>query len=425
MNFRSTAPEAKTIKTLHFTPPREIALSGGHTLFASPKRDLDVIKLLFYWPTGTAAQPQPMLARAAQSLRLSGNKNLSAEQIQEGFEYWGASANPDVSLLSSTLVLQTQKQYLEESLKWLLEQGAEPVFPEHELSVFKQVENASLLRRMQTPRYWSSRLCLESVYGKKSADTSFAGANDIEALSAPALTNWFDGYLTFAGARLFASGDFGDAELSVVDRLIGSMIFKKAETAQQEPGSTGKPATIRHGMEHAQQVSLYMAKALPRMSMHEMQTASFVNMFLGGFFGSRLMQDLRETKGLTYGIGSGLSQASQGFTWYISGEMNSSNAEEAVEATREIMTGLAKNPPVGEELEKARRYASGQLRAGFDGPFSLPSKWQFLLQNNLPESYYATYMDRIWSITSDEISAFADNYLRPDSFTLALAGKLP
>jgi len=88
------------------------------------------------------------------------------------------------------------------------------------------------------------------------------------------------------------------------------------------------------------------------------------------------------------------------------------------------MLGLTSSPPVGEELEKARRYVSGQLRAGFDGPFSLPAKWQFLLQNNLPESYYATYMDRIWSITTDEISVFADNYLRPDSFTLALAGKL-
>jgi predicted Zn-dependent peptidase len=158
--------------------------------------------------------------------------------------------------------------------------------------------------------------------------------------------------------------------------------------------------------------------------MEAMQTASFVNMFLGGFFGSRLMQDLRETRGLTYGIGSGLAQASSGFTWYISGEMNSANADAAVEACQAIMTGLSTSPPTGEELEKARRYASGQLRAGFDGPFSLPSKWQFLLQNNLPENYYTTYMDRIWSITSDEISDFAYNYLRPDSFTLALAGNL-
>lgn len=424
MNFRSTAPEAKTIKNLHFTPPREIVLSSGHTLYASPKKELDVLKLVFYWPVGTALQPRPMLARASQSLRLSGNNNLSAEQIQEGFEYWGASANPDVALLSSTLVLQTQKQYLEESLNWLLEQGTNPVFPEDELSVFKQVENASLLRRMQTPRYWSSRLCYESVYGKNSPDTNFAGTEDIDSLAARNLTQWFEDHLAFSGAQLFVSGDFGDNELSVVDRLLGGFAFKNTGFAQEHPSNPGSPTTTKHAMEHAQQVSLYMAKALPRLNMHEMQTASFVNMFLGGFFGSRLMQDLRETKGLTYGIGSGLSQASQGFTWYVSGEMNSSNAEEAVSATREIMKGLSSNPPTGEELEKARRYASGQLRAGFDGPFSLPSKWQFLLQNNLPESYYATYMDRIWSITSDEISAFADNYLNPDSFTLALAGKL-
>ncbi|MBM3920134.1 MAG: insulinase family protein [Sphingomonadales bacterium] len=424
MNFRSTAPEAKTIKELSFVAPKEFTLSGGQSLFTSPKRDLGVIKLLFYWPYGTAHQSVPMLARATQTLRLSGNKNLSAEEIQEGFEYWGAAANLDVGLLSSTLVLQIQKQHLEQSLKWLMEQGAEPVFPEEELMVFKQVEVASLLRRMQTPRYWSSRLCFETLYGKDSADTRFANPKDIENLKATDLKNWFEKHLPFSGAKLFASGDFGDDERKAVERLVGTASALETPPALALPQNPEFNSNIRHNMDHAQQVSLYMGKALPRLTIHEMQTASFVNMFLGGFFGSRLMQDLRETRGLTYGIGSGLTPSAHGFTWYISGEMNSQNAEKAAEATRKIMLGLAGNPPVGEELEKARRCASGQLRAGFDGPFSLPAKWQFLMQNNLPESYYATYMDRIWSITSDEISEFADNYLHPDSFTLALAGKL-
>lgn len=424
MSFRSSAPEAKTIKTLTFVPPSETHLPGGISVTTGPKRDLGVVKLLFYWPTGTAAQPRPLLARAAQSMRLGGNKNLSSEQIQEGFEYWGASANPDVGLLSSTLVLQTQKQYLEETLKWLLEQGAEPVFPEHELSVFKQVETASLLRRMQTPRYWSGRLCLESLYGKTSPDTTFANPEDIDTLLQADLCRWHNQHLGFSSSRIFASGDFGVAELAVLERAMGTLVANPTKGEVTPANQPGEPTKIHHAMEHAQQVSLYMGKTLPRLTMEEMQTASFVNMFLGGFFGSRLMQDLRETRGLTYGIGSGLSQASHGFTWYISGEMNSANTNAAVEATLEIMEGLASSPPVGVELEKARRYASGQLRAGFDGPFSLPSKWQFLLQNNLPETYYTTYMDRIWSITSDEISEFAYNYLRPDSFTLALAGNL-
>ena len=424
MNFRSSAPEAKTIKTLTFVPPTETHLSGGITVTKSPKRDLGVVKLLFYWPTGTAAQPRPLLARAAQSLRLSGNKTLSSEQIQEGFEYWGASANPDVGLLSSTLLLQTQKQYLEETLKWLQEQGAEPVFPDHELSVFKQVETASLLRRMQTPRYWSGRLCSEALYGKTSPDTTFANPEDIDTLQQADLSRWHNQHLGFSSSRVFASGDFGDEELGMLERIMGGVLASPEKGLVSFDSTQSEPTKISHSMEHAQQVSLYMGKSLPRLTMQEMQTASIVNMFLGGFFGSRLMQDLRETRGLTYGIGSGLAQAANGFTWYVSGEMNSANTPAAVEATLEIMAGLSSNPPIGEELEKARRYASGQLRAGFDGPFSLPSKWQFLLQNNLPESYYATYMDRIWSISTDEISEFAHNYLRPDSFTLALAGNL-
>jgi predicted Zn-dependent peptidase len=424
MKFRSLAPEAKTIKTLTFLPPQETHLSGGIPLIASPKRDLGVVKLVFYWPTGTAAQSIPMQARASQTLRLSGNKSHSSEQIQEGFEYLGASANPDVGLLSSTLVLQTQKQYLEEALKWLVEEGAEPVFPEHELAVFKQVETSSLQRRMQTPRYWSSRLCYESIYGKSSPDSSFADSENIDALTGEALGWWHTKHLSFSACRIFVSGDFGQDEHAVLERVMGSMAATRTTVQERIAATPAPPTQIQHPMEHAQQVSLYMGKALPKLRVEDLQTASFVNMFLGGFFGSRLMQDLRETRGLTYGIGSGLAQASSGFTWYISGEMNSANAEAAVEACKTIMTGLSTSPPTGDELEKARRYASGQLRAGFDGPFSLPSKWQFLLQNDLPKNYHTTYMNRIWSITSDEISEFAYNYLQPGSFSLALAGKL-
>jgi predicted Zn-dependent peptidase len=104
--------------------------------------------------------------------------------------------------------------------------------------------------------------------------------------------------------------------------------------------------------------------------------------------------------------------------------MNSSNADAALEATLEIMKNIASNPPSGDELDKAKRYAAGQMRAGFDGPFALPRKIQFLLQRGFDEHYYTSYMDTLWSISSEEISQFADNYLQPEAFTIALAGKL-
>jgi predicted Zn-dependent peptidase len=147
-----------------------------------------------------------------------------------------------------------------------------------------------------------------------------------------------------------------------------------------------------------------------------------LNLFLGGFFGSRLMQDLREEKGLTYGIGSNISLSGNGHTWMISGEMNSDNADITRDSIREILIGLWKNPPNGDELEKAKRYYGGQLRGSLDGPFSEPAKIQFLLKTGYPQNYYQQALQTIWSTDSETLAELAYNYLNPDSFSIALAG---
>ena len=425
MTFRETAPSTRAIESLNYTSATREILAGGLPMYVCPPRPLGVLKLQFYWPTGTAQQPAPMVARATNILRLSGNKHLTSEQIQEGFEYLGASVGMDVGLNESTLTLQAQEETLIEALQWLLKEGQDPVFPDEELAIYKQVETAGLLRRMQTPRYWSSRECMESLYGIGSPDGTFSNPEDIEALQAATLQYWFTTNLGLGMSTVFVSGDANAKLQEKLRQVLGGINTQEQAPTIITTNTQGlKNQVIKHPLEQSSQASMYLARTLPEMDMRTLQLASLVNMFLGGFFGSRLMQDLRETRGLTYGIGSGISPSSNGYTWYVSGEMNSSNADAALEATLEIMKNIASNPPSGDELDKAKRYAAGQMRAGFDGPFALPRKIQFLLQRGFDEQYYTSYMDTLWSISSEEISQFADNYLQPEAFTIALAGKL-
>jgi predicted Zn-dependent peptidase len=102
--------------------------------------------------------------------------------------------------------------------------------------------------------------------------------------------------------------------------------------------------------------------------------------------------------------------------------MNTSNVDQALEAILEIMNGMITNPPAGEELERAKRYYSGQLRSSFDGPFAMTQKLKNLFVRNYSFQHYDTALKSIWTATTDDLCRIADNYLHPESFNTVLAG---
>jgi len=151
---------------------------------------------------------------------------------------------------------------------------------------------------------------------------------------------------------------------------------------------------------------------------------SLLNMVLGGYFGSRLMQELREKQGLTYGISSYFRSAFLGKTWSISGEMNSENAEIALEKTIEIIEGLRNKIIPVEELDRAKRYYGGMFRQGFDGPFSAATKAQSIFLQDLKPDYYQSALTVIWETTPEDLLTLAQTHLNPINFVKVLAGKV-
>jgi predicted Zn-dependent peptidase len=181
---------------------------------------------------------------------------------------------------------------------------------------------------------------------------------------------------------------------------------------------------IYHDLPNSSQVSLQLIKHVGQLNETDLHKFTLLNMILGGYFGSRLMQEIREEKGLTYGIGSYFRPAMQGRTWIISGEMNSTNAQLALDCTLEIMEKLRTELVSEEELEKAKRYYSGQFRSGFDGPFSIAAKVQQKILRNYSDQFFSDTLEHIWNITPEEIKTVAQNYLDPKSFIKVMAGKI-
>jgi predicted Zn-dependent peptidase len=135
-----------------------------------------------------------------------------------------------------------------------------------------------------------------------------------------------------------------------------------------------------------------------------------LNTLLGGYFGSRLMKNLREDKGLTYSIHSSVSSLDLSGYKLISAEVDKSRSAQAVAEIYNEIRRLQQKPAGSREIEVVRNYMAGELLRLFDGPFAMAETFKAVWEFGLDSTYFTRLKDTIQSITPDEIMKLAGQY---------------
>jgi predicted Zn-dependent peptidase len=141
-----------------------------------------------------------------------------------------------------------------------------------------------------------------------------------------------------------------------------------------------------------------------------------LNTLFGGFFGSRLMSNIREEKGYTYGIYSYLQNHTQQSAWLISTEAGKDVCEATIEEVYKEMKLLRDTPADEEEMSLVRNYMIGGILGDLDGPFHIMAKWKNIILNGLDESYFYDSVKAIKETPAEELQALAQKYLSPGKF---------
>jgi predicted Zn-dependent peptidase len=145
-------------------------------------------------------------------------------------------------------------------------------------------------------------------------------------------------------------------------------------------------------------------------------------MILGGYFGSRLMKNIREEKGFTYGIHSSVSSLDLSGFKIISTEVGKKNAEQTSDEIYKEILNIQSHPVSKEELEVVRNYMSGEMVRMFDGPFALAESFKAVWEFGLDYNYFVKLMNTIATITPDEILRLARTYYRIEDLYEITAG---
>lgn len=420
MTFRSTPPPIKDPVDLHLElrPCQRFTLDNGVDVYAIDAGAEEVLQVDIVFQAGNSYEEKNGIAPAVNFLLKNGTASRSAFEINEFFDYHGAYLNRNCHSETADVVLHCLNKHLPELLPVMCELLTEANFPAHELDIYRQNMKQRLDVNLQKCDFVANRLIDEYLWGFAHPYGRYSTHDSYDALDRNALLEFYDQYYVRGHATLFVAGLLPKDIEAQLNRSFGQLpLQRKAYSQTVHP--VARAAERRHRVVNqpdAVQGAIRLARPFPNRHHPDYPGAMVLNALFGGFFGSRLMENIREDKGYTYGIYSFLQNHIAESAWMVSTEAGREVCEATIEEVYREMRRLREEEIPADELQMVRNYLMGTLLGDLDGPFQLIGRWKNLVLNGLDEGFFHRNLEVIRSITASDLQVLANRYLRDDDF---------
>lgn len=391
-------------------------LSNGVEVYAVNAGAEEVLSFEWTFYAGNWFEEKNIVAATTNFLLRNGTTRKTAFQLNEHFEYYGAYLNRACYNETATITLHCLNKHVKELLPVVRELITDSIMPQEELEIYKQNMKQRLKVNLKKSDFVAGRLIDAYLYGEKHPYGKYTKAEDFDALNKEELVAFYNKYYRNGKLMIFVAGKLPSGVDKILDQYFGDLGNAPIET----PAIAIAPATERKTRiindETSVQGSVRIARHFPNRHHPDFMKAMVLNTILGGYFGSRLMSNIREEKGYTYGIHSFIQNHLHDTAWMISTEAGKDVCEATVEEVYKEMKLLCEEPVDDEELLLVRNYMMGSILGDLDGPFQIIARWKNLVLNGLSEQYFYDSIKTIKSITAEEIQLLAAKYLKPEEF---------
>lgn len=420
---RTLTPAYKQVNDIDFIAPENKQLSNGINVYTFNDGEKDLVRVEFIFDNVNWDQNKPLQAVTVNSLINNGTKTLSAKEIAEQVDYYGAFLQTDYGADHITITLYSLSKHLQSVLPLVKAILTESIFPQQELDIFIQNQKQKLQVNLQKNDFLARKTFANAIFG----DTAYGSdilMSDYDALKRDDLISYYQAAFKPENCIIIAAGKFDNQEFALLDEFFGKeWINQSPSTLNAFNYLPSEGSKIVIDKPESVQSAIRMGKLAINRSQKDFPAFQVLNTVLGGYFGSRLMANIREDKGYTYGIGSGVASLKHAGYFFIATEVGADVYQNALtEIYKEIET--LRTEKVGdEELELVRNYMLGSLLGSLENIFSHADKFKNLHFSNLGYDYYNNYIHTVKNISANEIRQIAQTYLTPSSFVEVVVGK--
>jgi predicted Zn-dependent peptidase len=421
MTDRKIAPAIIDAVNFHLElkPYEKFTLDNGMPVYAVNAGAEEVLMVEMVFFSGNCYEEKNLVAATTNFLLKNGTTKKNAFQINEHFEYYGSFLSRACYNETATLTLHCLNKHIGELLPAMEEIICDSVLPEEELLVYKQNQKQRLSVSLKKSEFVAGRLIDVYLYGEKHPYGKYTSHEEYDSLNREELVTFYNQYYKKGNCMIFTAGKLPANLLVLLNKYFGQLsLGNNFQTPVNPVSSINKPGEkfrVTNDV-NGMQGSIRIARSFPNRHHPDFQKTMVLNNIFGGYFGSRLMANIREDKGYTYGIHSYLQNHIQQSAWLISTEAGKDVCEAAIQEVYKEMKRLHEEPVGNDEMQLVRNYMMGSILGDLDGPFQIIARWKNYILNNLDEKFFYEAIQTIRTVSAEELQQLANKYLNPEQF---------
>jgi zinc protease len=415
------------------TPPPSVlgvhqSLPNGLVWLFSDQRSLPLVSVKLLIKGGVLRDPpgKAGLANLTALLLTQGTKKRSATQIAQEVDFLGARLSASGSDDYSAVSLTVLKKNLEPALELLKDVMFSPAFSSEEVKRKVSQLQASFKADEDEPGVVASRAFRQRLFGKNPYAYPPKGTPEgLAAIDSKDLVAFHDKYYRPNNAILTVVGDLSaDEAQSMVARVFGDWKAKPLPDLKVPAPpelQNAEKIVIDKTITQANIIWGHLGVARNNQDFYALQVLNYI--LGGGGFSSRLLDNIRENRGLAYSVSSGFEAGLEPGAFVIDLETKNASAGEAVGQVIREVERIRTQPVGAAELEEAKSYLIGSFPAKMDSVAKRASLLAYVEFYGLGLDYPWRYPSLIKNLTPADLQKAAEKYLHPKRYLLVVVGK--
>lgn len=426
---RATPPALAPAPTWRLPAVQRRALSNGIPVWSVELDKVPVVQVSLLVFSGATADPPSKFGVANMTAAMldEGAGARSSLQIADAVDYLGADLSTTSDYDASAVRLWVPVARLKEALPIMVDVALHPTFPAEELERLRKERLTSFSQMRDDPRSIASLAFPRILFGPQHRYGIPATGTPatVQALTVDDLKAYYAANYCPSNAALVVAGAIGaDAVVPLLESAFGSWKGGGSAAGGGAPPGTAQPATRQVYIVDkpgAPQSQIIIGGVGVARSTPDYFPIEVMNTILGGSFGSRLNQNLREKHGYTYGAGSRFSMRRAPGPFTASAAVQTEVTADALKEFFNELNGIQKPVPP-DELKRAKNYEALSFPSQFETTGQVAARLEELLTYKLPDDYYGTYVPNLQAVTASQVQQAAEKYILPGRFDVVVVG---
>ncbi len=420
---RSIAPPVADLSDIHLCERQSERLENGVELSIVNSGEQALWRLSLVWDGGSLDTPKRSLPMLMLENMCEQSEMYTGAQIADIIDFNGARMTSRCSDHYSILEIIALNSKIPTLLPMLHEIICRPKF---EAPIVEMVARKAAARRAMLEAkvpYAASIRTMQAIAGENHPSATYESPEVIKQITPDELANTYADIIENGHLHAYLAGKLSNEDIELVRDFLKKLPERKGNsiinTLPYSPQNAGKFFVERA---ESRQSAISMAMPAIKRSHPDYIDLRLTVMALGGYFSSRLMSNIREEKGLTYGISGALMGSHEGSYVSIDAQCDAAYVEQVIEETCKEIIDLQNNPPQGEELRRVKRHAWTALANTADSPFATADHYITNQIIGCPDDYFAQQQEAVAKLSSERIAELAKQYLNPEELRISVAG---